>query len=115
MERLAFGRNLTTDLSRRQRQMADDLEAYGDAEVEEQRADTQPIGTSANDLAERALTVEDVLQAIASSTGQEEAEAADRVTEAIEERNLAGVRQRLEELAELLEPAGSGGDGRRRG
>ena len=103
MERLAFGQNLTTDLSRRQRQTADDLEAESEQEPDEAPAGALPIDATASDLVERALTLEDVLTTIAASTNQEEAEAADRVTEAIEERNLAGVRERLEELAEQLE------------
>ena len=110
MERLAFGRNLTTDLSRRQRQMADEMDAAADPPAEDMPAEALPIGMLANDVVDRALTLEDVLQAIANSSAEEDAEAADRVTEAIEERNLSGVRQRLEEMAAQLDPQDTGGD-----
>ena len=103
MERIAFSRNLTADLTRRQRQVAESIDAEQPTDEKEPNADTATM--RATDLAERARTLEDVLQAIASSTEQEEGEAADRVTVAMEERDLAGVRQRLADVAERMNAA----------
>jgi len=99
VNRIAFSRRLSVDLTRRQQLLADRLTTSDSGAT---ASDEPPPAWMARDVGERGLTLEDVLLALAAVDSPDAAEAVDLVAEIVEERDVAGLRERLQTTAESI-------------
>ena len=106
-EQVALSRGMAAEIADRERDLAARLDdeqpsSGGGGDGEEMSGNDEPVQESTL-VAERARTLEDVLQAIAGSTNLEDGETADNISEIIAEQQLPEAVERIEQIPTALE------------
>ena len=104
-EQVARSRDMAAQIASSQRNLGDELDSEepdSERPADGRKTDAaQPI-QQAEDTAERARTLEDVLQAIAGSTNLEDGETADNVSRIIDDQQLSETVDRIGQVPSIL-------------